>query len=150
MYADFAYSLDDYDYDLPPELIAQEPAPARDGSRLLVLNTCGADPEHRRFHDLPRLFRAGDVLALNNTRVFPARLLGSKASGGRIELFLLGFPETEEASGQSEHCATARALLKSSKRARIGARLSFGPALQAEVTALHQDGTAGKIGRAHV
>lgn len=143
MYADFAYSLDDYDYVLPPELIAQEPAPARDGSRLLVLNTCGAGPEHRRFHDLPRLFRAGDVLALNNTRVFPARLLGSKASGGRIELFLLGFPETEEASGQSEHCATARALLKSSKRARIGARLSFGPALQAEVTALHQDGTAG-------
>ena len=51
MYADFAYSLDDYDYDLPPELIAQEPAPARDGSRLLVLNTCGAGPEHRRFHE---------------------------------------------------------------------------------------------------
>ena len=144
MHTERAYSLEAYDYFLPPELIAQEPAPVRDASRLMLLDTHAEGQEHLNFHDLPRLFRAGDVLVLNNTRVFPARLLGHKESGGRIELFLLGFPveEAPAAGGPSERSATARALLKSSKRAKPGTRLFFDGALSAEVMDSFADGSA--------
>ena len=141
MHNECAYSLEAYDYFLPPELIAQQPASVRDASRLMVLDTHAADQQHLSFHELPRLFRAGDVLALNNTRVFPARLLGHKESGGRIEVFLLGFP-AEEAAVTAGQTATARALLKSSKRARSGTRLFFDETLTAEVTELFEDGSA--------
>ena len=141
MHNECAYSLEAYDYFLPPELIAQQPASVRDASRLMVLDTHAADQQHLSFHELPRLFRAGDVLALNNTRVFPARLLGHKESGGRIEVFLLGFP-AEEAAVTAGQIATARALLKSSKRARSGTRLFFDETLTAEVTELFEDGSA--------
>ncbi|MDR1069609.1 MAG: tRNA preQ1(34) S-adenosylmethionine ribosyltransferase-isomerase QueA [Gracilibacteraceae bacterium] len=80
-----------FDYELPPELIAQTPLPERDASRLMVLARDGSGrPEHRFFRDLPELLRPGDVLALNNTRVLPARLLGRKeGTGGRVEVLLL-------------------------------------------------------------
>jgi len=77
--------LSDFDYDLPPDLIAQAPAVPRDASRLLVLDR-GADRlEHRRFRDLPDLLRAGDLLVLNDTRVIPAAFTARRASGSRIE-----------------------------------------------------------------
>lgn len=80
----------DFHYALPPELIAQQPADARDGSRLLVLHRADGRIEHRRFTDLPEYLRAGDLLVLNNTRVIPARLYARKpGTGGRAELFLL-------------------------------------------------------------
>lgn len=131
------FSLAAYDYALPPELIAQEPAPSRDASRLMVLDLPCDTREHRVFRDLPELFRPGDVLALNDTKVFPARLLGSKKSGGKIELFLLALPE-----GSGPGAAKARALLKSSKRAKAGARLFFGERLEAEVRQFFPDGSA--------
>ena len=82
--------LKDFGYDLPPELIAQEPVEPRDHSRLLVLRRAGGPLEHRRFADLPVYLHPGDALVLNDTRVLPARLLGRKAgSGGRAELLLL-------------------------------------------------------------
>lgn len=133
------YSLDAYNYSLPAELIAQEPAPTRDQSRLMILHE--AKREHLLFADILRFFREGDVLVRNNTKVFPARLLGHKESGGKIELFLLSFPQEEADAGQRGWLkAHAPALLKSSKRAKTGSFLHFGENLKAEVVALHDDG----------
>ncbi len=83
------------DYDLPPHLIAQEPAPERDGSRLLVVRRAAGTLEHRLFHELPDLLARGDLLVLNDTRVVPARLLGRRArTGGKWEgLFLRATPD---------------------------------------------------------
>ena len=77
-------TLDDFDFDLPAELIAQEPAAERSGSRLLQV--LGSDISDHRFTELPALLRTGDLLVFNDTRVIRARLLGRKASGGRIEV----------------------------------------------------------------
>ena len=80
----------DFDYPLPPELIAQAPAATRDGSRLLVLHRGEPRTEPRQFRDLPDYLRAGDVLVFNNSRVLRARLRGQKlASGGQVELLLV-------------------------------------------------------------
>ena len=76
----------DFHYDLPSELIAQEPAAERSASRLLDL--AGEAPVDRAFRELPDLLRAGDCLVFNDTRVVPARLLGQKASGGRVEVLV--------------------------------------------------------------
>jgi S-adenosylmethionine:tRNA ribosyltransferase-isomerase len=89
MLADF------FDYHLPAELIAQEPSPERDKSRLLVVRRSTQSIEHRVFEDLPELLNAGDLLVLNDTRVVPARLVGKRArTGGRWEgLFLRELPD---------------------------------------------------------
>ena len=80
----------DFDYDLPPELIAQEPAPDRDGCRLLVMDRATGALEDRVFRDIVDYLRPGDVLVANETRVMPARLIGKKrGTGGAAEVFLL-------------------------------------------------------------
>lgn len=80
----------DFTYDLPPELIAQEPAPDRSSARMLVLRRETGDIEHRRVADLPEYLRSGDLLVVNNTRVIPARLFGRKSSsGGKVEVLLI-------------------------------------------------------------
>jgi S-adenosylmethionine:tRNA ribosyltransferase-isomerase len=79
----------DYDFDLPPELVAQAPAARRDASRLLVVDRGTGRRSHRSFADLLEYVPAGDALVLNETRVFPARLLGRKPSGAPAEVFLL-------------------------------------------------------------
>ena len=79
----------DYDFDLPPELIAQEPLSDRSASRLMVVNRADERIEHQRFSDLVDLIPAGDLLVLNTTRVVKARLLGQRASGARAEILLL-------------------------------------------------------------
>ena len=82
--------LSSFDFELPPELIAQTPAVERSASRLMVVDRATGRIEHAHARDLPSWLRAGDVLALNNTRVIPARLLGHRVpSGGRVECFLL-------------------------------------------------------------
>ncbi|SMB98855.1 S-adenosylmethionine--tRNA ribosyltransferase-isomerase [Thermanaeromonas toyohensis ToBE] len=82
--------VEDFDYYLPPELIAQHPVEPRDASRLLVLHRKAGMLEHRRFYELPLYLKPGDILVLNDTRVIPARLLGKKAeTGGQVELLLL-------------------------------------------------------------
>src|SRR5437588_12829296 len=78
----------DFDYHLPPDLIAQTPLPRRDGCRLLVLDRAGQATAHARFSDLPSYLQAGDVLVLNDSRVLPARLAGRKPSGGKVEVLL--------------------------------------------------------------
>ncbi|MCX6795424.1 MAG: tRNA preQ1(34) S-adenosylmethionine ribosyltransferase-isomerase QueA [Candidatus Falkowbacteria bacterium] len=83
------YQLSDFDYNLPSELIAQEAISPRDHSRLLVLDSANGKIAHQHFFDLPKLLRSGDVLVLNDSKVFPARLLGKKkVTGGGVEVFL--------------------------------------------------------------
>ncbi|GEJ57926.1 tRNA preQ1(34) S-adenosylmethionine ribosyltransferase-isomerase QueA [Anaeromyxobacter diazotrophicus] len=126
-------TLSDFDYPLPEELIAQEPVSPRDASRLLVVpRDGGAALSELRFAELERLLRPGDLLVLNDTRVIPARLLGTKESGGRCELLLLEPLEGEEG-------ARWRALGQSSKPLRPGMRLAFG-ALAAAVEAAQGGG----------
>jgi S-adenosylmethionine:tRNA ribosyltransferase-isomerase len=82
--------VSEFDFDLPDELIAQEPPPERGGSRLLVMHRSTGAIEHATFADLRRFLRAGDILVLNETRVFPARLLGHRLpSGGAVECLLV-------------------------------------------------------------
>ena len=86
--SDPPYDLAAYDYQLPEELIAQEPQSRRDQSRLLVVNGGGRGLEDWRFAELPRLVAPGEVMVINDTRVFPARLLGRKESGEGKPFFM--------------------------------------------------------------
>ena len=117
----------DFSFDLPAGLIAQTPLPERAASRLLHLDAAGAIAD-RRFRDLPDLLRPGDLLVLNDTRVIPARLLGRKASGGRVEVLV------ERLLGAGRVLAQVRA----SKAPREGARLHLEGPIEAEV--LGRDG----------
>jgi S-adenosylmethionine:tRNA ribosyltransferase-isomerase len=116
-------TLDDFDYALPPELIAQFPLPERSASRLLVLDD--ARLEDRRFSDLPQFLRPGDLLVFNDTRVLHARLLGVKDSGGKVEVLI------ERPIGRHEALAQVRA----SHAPRPGARLVLEGALEVDVVA---------------
>ena len=78
----------DFHYDLPAELIAQVPLAERRASRLLVLDGASGALADRAFAELPQLLRAGDLLVLNDTRVLPARVVGRKPTGGRVEILL--------------------------------------------------------------
>jgi S-adenosylmethionine:tRNA ribosyltransferase-isomerase len=100
--------LDDFDFDLPPDRIAQQPLPERDTSRLLVLHRSGGRLEHRHFFDLPALLAPGDLLVLNDTRVLPARVVGHRArTGGKWEGLFVG----ESADGAWELLCTTRGRL---------------------------------------
>ena len=80
----------DFDYHLPPELIAQQPAARRDASRMMVVHRSDGRIEHKTFSDLPDYLNAGDLVVLNNTRVIPARIFGSKpGTGGKVEFLML-------------------------------------------------------------
>ena len=118
------YALHDYDYDLPGERIAQQPAPERDRSRLLFLDRKTGHRSHHTFKDLPSLLLPSDVLVINNTEVIPGRLLGSKASGGKVEVLILdyGTLQKSESTGDGMVCGC---LIKASKRPRPGTRLLF-------------------------
>src|SRR6185436_11394164 len=89
--------VSEFDYDLPPELIAQHPAPMRTASRLLHLDAASCALRDLAFTDLPGLVDARDVLVLNDTRVMKARLFGHKGSGGRVEIFVERVIGTREA-----------------------------------------------------
>ena len=83
------YDLSQYDYDLPPERIAQRPAEPRDSSRLMVLSRKEGRTSHAIFRQLGEFLSPGDLLVLNDTRVFPARAYGLRSTGGRAEIFFL-------------------------------------------------------------
>jgi S-adenosylmethionine:tRNA ribosyltransferase-isomerase len=105
--------IDDFDYELPHELIAQEPLLERAASRLMVLHRESGKVDHRMFRDLPDLLRPGDLLVANDSRVIPARLLGHRETGGQVEILIL----RPEADGRW------RSLAKPVRRLRIGERL---------------------------
>ncbi|MFZ1625908.1 MAG: tRNA preQ1(34) S-adenosylmethionine ribosyltransferase-isomerase QueA [Gammaproteobacteria bacterium] len=112
----------DFNFELPPELIAQQPLPERTASRLLELRPDGVLND-RQFAELPELLRSGDLLVVNDTRVLPARLYGAKASGGRIEMLLERLLSSDEALVQ----------LRSSHAPKPGSTLSFDGGVSATV-----------------
>jgi S-adenosylmethionine:tRNA ribosyltransferase-isomerase len=119
--------LSDFDFELPPERIAQEPAARRDASRLLVYDRAtGEIGAHTRFHELPRLLPPGALLVLNDTRVIPARLLGHKLSGGKAEVLLI---QREQGSPDGTR-EVWHALLKTSK-AHSGMQIDLAPGFTA-------------------
>lgn len=107
----------EFDYNLPEELIAQEPVEPRDASRLLVVHRQTGELEHRAFRDIVDYIRPGDVLVINDTKVIPARLFGTKMdTGGHVELLLL------KRMGRDAW----EALVRPGRRVRPGASLEFG------------------------
>ena len=126
----------DFDYNLPPELIAQTPIELRDRSRLMVLKRSDSSVKHHRFSEIADYLRDGDVLVFNDSRVIPARLNGSKVdTGGRVELLLL-----HRLDG-----AVWEALVKPAKRVGVGTRVEIEggnkPGVMAEVIGVGEDGT---------
>jgi len=119
-------NLEEFNYQLPESLIAAFPSRKREGSRLLVIRRAAGEIIHSVFADLGQFLEAGDLLVLNDTKVFPARLRGSKDSGGKIEVLLLErFPD----AGRSLWLA----LLDAAKKPRVGSLLHFGTSMTAEV-----------------
>ena len=113
----------DYDFDLPPALIAQEPLPDRSASRLIVVHRADERIEHRRFTDFAEIIPAGDLLVLNTTRVLKARLLGQRASGANAEILLL-----KPVDGD-----TWEAMVSPGGKLRPGRRVEIAPDLSVEI-----------------
>ena len=113
----------DFDYDLPPRVIAQEPVEPRDAARLMRLPAAGGLPSDHVFADLPRLLHRGDLLVVNRSRVFPARLLGRRAKGGAAEVLLL----RELGEDRWE------ALVRPGRRLRPGDTVTIDPGLAAGI-----------------
>ncbi len=126
------FSLSYYEYHLPEGLIAQAPAPSREESRLMVLNRKQQTVSHCHFTDIVRLLSDGDVLVINNTRVIPTRLTGSKGTGGKVEVLLLNYPGRSQGIGGPGKLTSA-CLVKTSKRPRIGSEFYFAEDLWAVV-----------------
>lgn len=124
--------LKDFDFDLPEELIAQHPSEKRDECRLMVLNKQTGEIEHKIFKDIIEYLDPKDCLVLNDTRVIPARLIGSKEdSGGKIELLLLKRLDKN----------TWETLVKPGKKAKVGAKFEFGEGmLKAQVKSIAEEG----------
>jgi S-adenosylmethionine:tRNA ribosyltransferase-isomerase len=105
----------DFSYNLPNDLIARHPVPNRDASRLMVLDKCSGSVTDDVFRNLTAYLEPGDLLVLNDTRVIPARLLGSKETGGRVEIFLV---HREAGVADSWHC-----LLRASKKFQVNQKV---------------------------
>lgn len=124
--------LSDFYYELPQELIAQDPLSKRDSSRLMVMDKHTGEITHRHFHDIKEYLNPGDCLVINDTKVIPARLLGIKEdTGASIEVLLL--KRRDEKVWET--------LVKPGKKARPGVRISFGDGLlMGEVTDIVEEG----------
>jgi S-adenosylmethionine:tRNA ribosyltransferase-isomerase len=113
-----------FDYHLPQNLIAQKPVRPRDHSLLMILNRRDQKISHRRFFELPKFLKKGDVLVFNNSKVFPARLWGKKETGGKIEVLLLH---------QIKKTPNIWECLLGGKIRRVGQKIIFSSQMQAEV-----------------
>ncbi len=124
----------DFYYDLPKELIAQDPLEDRSSSRLMCVNKSTGEIAHRHFSDILSYLNEGDTLVINNTRVIPARLIGEKeGTGAAIEVLLLNRVKDRESTWET--------LVRPGKKCRIGARISFGGGLLVgEVTDIVEEG----------
>lgn len=125
--------LEDFDYHLPPELIAQKGAEPRDASRLMVVHRQSGRLEHRIFRDLPQYLRPGDVLVLNESKVIPARILAKNPHGTPIEVLLV--------REKPDHPGYWEALLRPARRVKLGQTLSFPSGLSATLEGLEPDGS---------
>ena len=130
--SEFAMRVEDYDYDLPEELIAQDPLLKRDESRLMVLGKESGEVTHRHFYDVKEYLKPGDCLVINNTKVIPARLYGVKPdTGAAVEVLLLKRHDGD----------VWETLVKPGKKCKVGAKLSFGDGrLTAEVVDIIEEG----------
>ena len=133
---DSSREVSDLDYELPPERIALWPAPERDGSRLLEVERHGRRLRHHRFSDLPRLLRKGDLVVLNDSRVFPARLRGTRTGGRPVEVLLTELLASTDPSDGGESWAV---LARGSGRLREGDEWSFAGGLTAQVIHRRKD-----------
>ena len=115
--------IDDFDYDLPEELIAQEPLAERGASRMMVVDRSSGSLKDTYFHDIGNLLHPGDTLVLNNTKVFPARLLGRSETGAKVEIFLI----RDIGNGLWE------SLGRPARRLPSGKKINFGEGFDAEV-----------------
>ena len=121
----------DFYFELPPELIAQTPLEKRDSSRLMCMDRETGEVSHRVFSDLAELLRPGDCLVMNDSRVLPARLLGTRETGGAVEVLLL-----RDLGGGEWECLT-----RPGRKTRPGTRLSFGGGeLSADVVSVAEGG----------
>ena len=156
--------LSDFDYNLPKKLIAQEPIRPRDHSRLLVLRRASKDTEclrsvdrrhsvsfieHKHFYDIIDYLHKGDVLVLNNSKVFPARLIGKReGTGGKVEVFLLRHLTSQPPNLNPSLSFLRRGgegevwqCLVGGPRRKVGVAVEFGLGLKCEIIADNQDGT---------
>lgn len=125
--------IEEFDYHLPTSLIAQYPSPQRGEISLMILHRQTGVIEHRAFQDITRYLNSSDLLVMNNTRVLPARLIGKKETGGRIEMLLI--PSWNGIKGEW------KALIKGSGKVKRGARIRFEQGLEGEVEEM-RDGKA--------
>ncbi|OGY88784.1 MAG: tRNA preQ1(34) S-adenosylmethionine ribosyltransferase-isomerase QueA [Candidatus Komeilibacteria bacterium RIFCSPLOWO2_01_FULL_45_10] len=122
--------LSNFDYYLPKELIAQQPVSPRDSSRLMVVDRRKKKIEHKHFYDIFDYLKKGDILVLNDTRVFPARLIGHREkTGGRVEVFLLARSKEQKAKNKYE---TWEALI-GNRRKKVGQIIEFGRGLECQI-----------------
>lgn len=120
--------LEEFNYNLPEELIAQKPSILRDHSRMMIVDRNSGKIDHKFFYDLPECLKKGDVLVTNNSRVIPARLTGKKATGGMVETLLLS--RNGRSSTKSQ---IWEVLLRPAKRVGVGTQIFFGNEGSAEV-----------------
>ena len=122
--------ITEFDYELPEELIAQEPLEKRENSRMLVVSRAEKTFHDGQFFNLPQFLKKTDVIVLNNTKVFPARLFGTSETGARVEVFLVR--ETENQIWET--------LARPARRLKIGKKIAFGERLSAEVLEKSEEG----------
>jgi S-adenosylmethionine:tRNA ribosyltransferase-isomerase len=122
--------ITEFDFNLPDELIAQEPLEKRENSRMLSVNRSAKNWQDKHFYDFPEFLKKDDVIVLNNTKVFPARLLGNSETGANIELFLV--KEIENQIWET--------LARPARRLKIGKKVFFGERLTAEVLEKTEEG----------
>jgi len=125
-----AFTLEDFDFELPPEQIASKALPLRSASKMLTVNKTANTFDDRTFAELADFLRLGDVLVLNNTKVFPARLFGQTETGANVEIFLV------EEKGN----AAWTALAKPARRLTVGVSVNFDQTLSAEIIEKQPDG----------
>jgi S-adenosylmethionine:tRNA ribosyltransferase-isomerase len=126
-----------FEYELPPDRIASHPAPLRDESRLMVVDRETGSIQHRIFRDIGELIPSGDVVVLNETRVFPARLVGKRTSGGEAEVLLLHPFAGTATSGPG---VLWTALVRPGAKLRVGKRIEIGAELSVEIVDVLADG----------
>jgi S-adenosylmethionine:tRNA ribosyltransferase-isomerase len=124
--------LRDYDYELPPDLIAQYPLERRDASRMLIVYRKAGNFVDSEFRELPDVLKTDDIIVLNNTRVFPARLFGTTDTGAKVEVFLV----------EQRADRVWEALVRPAKRFKPGHRIIFGDSLDGSVVEIETGGKA--------
>jgi len=126
------FSITDYNYDLPNELIAQKPIEKREHSKLIFLHRKTGGLSHHKFYEICEFFLPSDILIVNNTEVVPGRLIGKKDTGGKAEILILDYAKGVN-KRKDDNTFIYECLIKSSKRTRQGSTIFFDQGLKAEV-----------------